>query len=168
MPLDNSELTYKIIIEDNPFLDGFYAEMKYTDYDYRHIVVPIVSNILKVLYTNSKFNTQYTEMNDTNWDGVQLNVANAPTEFTTHCDIRPFNLTCHKPHWFTVGQHVIIPSDAKGSSSFESTITKAVWTFRGGWELSCTGGDTRMLSETVKNSQAKKLQRAVLYKRKSS
>lgn len=159
-------LYYKIVLEDNPFLDGYYAEMNVTDHNFEYRAYPITHSIYRILQLSSTFDTQNTEVNDTNFDAVQLNVANAPTQFTTECYIRPFKLTCHKPYWFKLGQQVRVPRDVNSlATGYISTVTKAVWTFKGGWELSCTGGDTRMLSETVKNSQAKKLQRAVLYKR---
>lgn len=162
----SSGLYYKIILEDNPFLDGYYAEMNITSDNFRARTQPITATIYNILQPSHTFDTQNTEVNDTNFDAVQLNVANALTQFTTECYIRPFKLTCHKHYWFKLGQQVVIPRDVNSlATGYTSTVTKAVWTFRGGWELSCTGGDTRMLSETIKNSQAKKLQRAVLYKR---
>ncbi len=36
----------------------------------------------------------------------------------------------------------------------KSIITKMKWTFRGGWELSCGGADTRVLSQAAKRSLA--------------
>ena len=36
----------------------------------------------------------------------------------------------------------------------KSIITKAIWKFRGGWELGCTGSDNRVLSQAAKKSLA--------------
>ena len=36
----------------------------------------------------------------------------------------------------------------------ESTITNMTWKFRGGWEFSCTGKDTRVLAQAAKRSLA--------------
>ena len=47
-----------------------------------------------------------------------------------------------------------IKIEDKDSKIKDSIITKAIWKFRGGWELGCTGSDSRVLSQAAKKSLA--------------
>lgn len=71
--------------------------------------------------------------------------------------IRPFKLKCHKmfENWKEypkLGMQIEI-EDADGKTK-KSIITKTIWKFRGGWELGCTGSDSRILSQAAKKSLA--------------
>lgn len=71
--------------------------------------------------------------------------------------VRPFKLKCHKmfENWKEypkLGMQIEI-EDADGKVK-KSIITKAIWKFRGGWELGCTGSDNRVLSQAAKKSLA--------------
>ena len=72
-------------------------------------------------------------------------------------NVRPFKLKCHKAfvNWKEypkLGLQIEI-EDADGKVK-KSIITKAIWKFRGGWELGCTGSDNRVLSQAAKKSLA--------------
>lgn len=135
-----NELYSNIILDNNPYLDGYYVENESIASTDCEVITQTLFRILN--------GGLVTIGNDY---AVEENI-----ECITY--IRPFSLKCHTQHRFFLGEHVLIPSD---KSSYESVLTKIVWTFRGGYELSCTGGDTRMLSESYKNSQAKKVQRLI-------
>lgn len=71
--------------------------------------------------------------------------------------VRPFKLKCHKmfENWEEypkLGMQIEV-EDADGKIK-KSIITKAIWKFRGGWELGCTGSDNRVLSQAAKKSLA--------------
>lgn len=71
--------------------------------------------------------------------------------------IRPFKLKCHKAfeNWKEfpkLGMQIEI-EDETGKKQ-KSVITKAIWKFRGGWELGCSGSDSRVLSQAAKKSLA--------------
>lgn len=71
--------------------------------------------------------------------------------------MRPFKLKCHKAfcgwkEYPKLGMQIEI-EDADGKVK-KSIITKAIWKFRGGWELGCTGSDSRVLSQAAKKSLA--------------
>lgn len=71
--------------------------------------------------------------------------------------VRPFKLKCHKSfkdwkEFPKLGMQIEI-EDADGKIK-KSIITKAIWKFRGGWELGCTGSDNRVLSQAAKKSLA--------------
>lgn len=72
-------------------------------------------------------------------------------------DVRPFKLKCHKAfsNWKEypkIGMQIEI-EDENGKTK-KSIITKAIWKFRGGWELACSGSDSRVLSQAAKKSLA--------------
>ena len=64
---------------------------------------------------------------------------------------KPFKLKCHCHKNFELGQKITLPD---GSISW---ITSIKWQFRGGYTLSCTGRDTRILSVAAKRSHAAKV-----------
>lgn len=73
-------------------------------------------------------------------------------------DVRPFRLKCHKSfeNWKEypkLGMQIEI-EDEDGKRK-KSIITKAIWKFRGGWELGCSGSDSRVLSQAAKKSLAR-------------
>ena len=72
-------------------------------------------------------------------------------------NVRPFKLKCHKAfcgwkEYPKLGMQIEI-EDSDGKVK-KSIITKAIWKFRGGWELGCTGSDSRVLSQAAKKSLA--------------
>lgn len=78
-------------------------------------------------------------------------------EHLNHIAIRPFKLKCHKAfggwkEYPKLGMQIEI-EDETGKKQ-KSVITKAVWKFRGGWELGCSGSDSRVLSQAAKKSLA--------------
>ena len=55
-------------------------------------------------------------------------------------------------HFPKLGQRIEI--EYQPGKWAESTITNMTWKFRGGWEFSCTGKDTRVLAQAAKRSLA--------------
>ena len=71
--------------------------------------------------------------------------------------LRPFKTKCYLQFekasaYPKLGQRISIEYQ-KGKWA-DSTITSMVWKFRGGWEFSCTGKDTRVLAQAAKRSLA--------------
>ena len=84
-------------------------------------------------------------------------VSNPIGEHVGKLKIRPFSLKCHKvfQNWKEypkLGMQIKI--EDKDGKIKDSIITKAIWKFRGGWELGCTGSDSRVLSQAAKKSLA--------------
>lgn len=84
-------------------------------------------------------------------------VSNPIGEHIGKLKVRPFSLKCHKAfqNWKEypkLGMQIKI--EDKDSKIKDSIITKAIWKFRGGWELGCTGSDSRVLSQAAKKSLA--------------
>ena len=69
--------------------------------------------------------------------------------------IRPFHCKVHKTERFEPGEKIrILPPG--GTDFLESIITSVTWTFRGGCELSCSGEDSRTMSDALRMSKADK------------
>lgn len=71
--------------------------------------------------------------------------------------LKPFQLKCYlkfddMEHFPKLGQRIEI--EYQPGKWAESTITNMTWKFRGGWEFSCTGKDTRVLAQASKRSLA--------------
>lgn len=71
--------------------------------------------------------------------------------------LKPFQLKCYLKfddidHFPKLGQRIEI--EYQPGKWAESTITNMTWKFRGGWEFSCTGKDTRVLAQAAKRSLA--------------
>ena len=71
--------------------------------------------------------------------------------------LKPFQLKCYlkfddMEHFPKLGQRIEI--EYQPGKWAESTITNMTWKFRGGWEFSCTGKDTRVLAQAAKRSLA--------------
>lgn len=71
--------------------------------------------------------------------------------------LKPFQATCYlkfddMEHLPKLGQRIEI--EYQPGKWAESTITNMTWKFRGGWEFSCTGKDTRVLAQAAKRSLA--------------
>ena len=71
--------------------------------------------------------------------------------------LKPFQLKCYlkfddMEHFPKLGQRIEI--EYQLGKWAESTITNMTWKFRGGWEFSCTGKDTRVLAQAAKRSLA--------------
>ena len=71
--------------------------------------------------------------------------------------LKPFQLKCYLKfdgidHLPKLGQRIEI--EYQPGKWAESTITNMTWKFRGGWEFSCTGKDTRVLAQAAKRSLA--------------
>jgi len=71
--------------------------------------------------------------------------------------LKPFQLKCYlkfddMEHFPKLGQRIEI--EYQPGKCAESTITNMTWKFRGGWEFSCTGKDTRVLAQAAKRSLA--------------
>lgn len=71
--------------------------------------------------------------------------------------LKPFQATCYlkfddMEHFPKLGQRIEI--EYQPGKWAESTITNMTWKFRGGWEFSCTGKDTRVLAQAAKRSLA--------------
>ena len=71
--------------------------------------------------------------------------------------LNPFQLKCYlkfddMEHFPKLGQRIEI--EYQPGKWAESTITNMTWKFRGGWEFSCTGKDTRVLAQASKRSLA--------------
>lgn len=71
--------------------------------------------------------------------------------------LKPFQLKCYlkfddMEHFPKLGQRIEI--EYQPGKWVESTITNMTWKFRGGWEFSCTGKDTRVLAQAAKRSLA--------------
>ena len=84
-------------------------------------------------------------------------ITNVIGEYVGTLDVRPFNLKCHKvfQNWKEypkLGMRIEI--EDKDGKIKKSIITKTIWRFRGGWELGCTGSDSRVLSQAAKKSLA--------------
>jgi hypothetical protein len=140
---DSHKLYTDMVLEDNPYLDGFYAEGTAEKFN------TLVDTLYRILRTNT------IEL-----DKVNIIVPDSTsTTLNVSTVIRPFSLKCHVEHRFSLGDQVLIPTFEDSTAFTTSTLTKIVWTFRGGYELGCTGGDTRMLSDSYRNSQARKVQR---------
>lgn len=104
---------------------------------------------------------RYDEDNNTKYqDQASGNVFEIMGEIGRHVgalNVRPFKLKCHKAfdNWKEypkLGMQIEV-EDANGKIK-KSIITKAIWKFRGGWELGCTGSDNRVLSQAAKKSLA--------------
>ena len=104
---------------------------------------------------------RYDEDHNTNYQNqAEGNVFEVMGTVGTHIgtlNVRPFKLKCHKmfENWKEypkLGMQIEI-EDADGKVK-KSIITKAIWKFRGGWELGCTGSDNRVLSQAAKKSLA--------------
>ena len=104
---------------------------------------------------------RYDEDHNTNYQNqAEGNVFEVMGTVGTHIgalNVRPFKLKCHKmfENWKEypkLGMQIEI-EDAGGKVK-KSIITKAIWKFRGGWELGCTGSDNRVLSQAAKKSLA--------------
>lgn len=121
-----------IDITNNPFLDGRHHGMLIYDRDHEtQLCNDPACNVFEI----------------TNVVGAYVGTLN----------VRPFNLKCHKAfrNWKEypkLGMQIEI-EDAEGKIK-KSIITKAIWKFRGGWELGCTGSDSRVLSQAAKKSLA--------------
>ena len=75
--------------------------------------------------------------------------------YLVNSDIRPFRCKVHKPEHFEPGEKIrILPPG--GSDFLESIITSVTWTFRGGCELSCSGEDSRTMTDALRMSKADK------------
>lgn len=84
-------------------------------------------------------------------------VSNVLGEYVGTLKARPFSLKCHKvfqdwKEYPKLGMQIKI--EDKDGKIKDSIITKAIWKFRGGWELGCTGSDNRVLSQAAKKSLA--------------
>lgn len=71
--------------------------------------------------------------------------------------LKPFQLKCYlkfddMEHFPKLGQRIEI--EYQPGKWAESTITNMTWKFRGGWDFSCTGKDTRVLAQASKRSLA--------------
>lgn len=68
--------------------------------------------------------------------------------------LRPFQTKCYlqfqKTSYPKLGQRIKI--EQADGDWLESTITKMIWKFRGGWEFACTGKDSRVLAQAAKRS----------------
>lgn len=68
---------------------------------------------------------------------------------------RPFRCKVHKAERFQPGQAVrILPPG--GDNFLDSIITSVTWTFRGGCTLSCSGEDSRTMTDALRMSKADK------------
>ena len=119
-----------IDLTDNPFLDGRHHGM---------------------LIYDSVHNTKHSENPDCN----VFEVTNTLGAYITSLKVRPFKLKCHKSfsNWKDypkVGMKIQV--EEKDGTKKESIITKTIWKFHGGWELGCSGSDSRVLSQAAKKS----------------
>lgn len=94
---------------------------------------------------------------DTN-DKNEYAIVKAAADYLFHnVLLKPFQMTCYlkfddMEHFPKLGQRIEI--EYQPGKWAESTITNMTWKFRGGWEFSCTGKDTRVLAQAAKRSLA--------------
>ncbi len=85
-------------------------------------------------------------------------VLNGIGEQLAKCEKRPFSLRCH-PQFARLTDYPKLGQKIRIESSpgvwKESLITRMMWKFRGGWQFSCAGSDSRVLSQAAKQSLAK-------------
>ena len=94
---------------------------------------------------------------DTN-DKNEYQIVKAAADYLFHnVLLKPFRAKCYlqfekSGDYPKLGQRISIEYQ-KGKWA-DSTITSMTWKFRGGWEFSCTGKDTRVLAQAAKRSLA--------------
>ena len=127
----------RIQLDANPFLDGFTAA--YIRGDGQQIYSSLAVIVDGIWYFHHRFRTagDFTE------EGGYLG----------QCHMRPFSVTVHAALRFHIGQKIRI---AYQGEVFESVITSLVWNFRGGWELSCAGSDSRTMADALRMNRAGK------------
>lgn len=133
--MDRTEYAgFDITIEGNPFMEGsYYME------DYR---ASFLSDIAGALL-----------------EGFHRTEASA---YAYH--VVPFTCTVHGAHTLHLGQKVLIHHLPPGESveqDYSSIITKIEWSLYGGQKISCSGGDSRSLSESLRYSKADKVRKDV-------
>ena len=132
---DFSSLTpFRIQADANPFLDGFAAVWcRGTESYHFDDLSPIVEGLY---YFHHRF--RYAGNKD---DVIQT------------AELRPFSCIAHTEQRFHLGQKIGIHYQG---SYYESEITAATWNFRGGWQLSCAGADSRAMADALRASRADK------------
>lgn len=73
--------------------------------------------------------------------------------------VRPFSCTVHSEKRFELGQKVKITYrdiHEESATTYDSIITSLTWTFRGGYQLSCGGEDSRVMADCMRSSKADK------------
>ena len=100
------------------------------------------------------YNNDYPDTNDKN----ECQILNTAADYLfNNVLLKPFQVTCYlkfddMEHFPKLGQRIEI--EYQPGKWAESTITNMTWKFRGGWEFSCTGKDTRVLAQAAKRSLA--------------
>lgn len=120
---------FRIQLSSNPFLDGFTAAWIRGD---AAANIPDLGTIAINLWMTSRN------------PGSNIDLI-----------IRPFRCKVHMQTRFEPGQHVRI-LDPRGDNFLETVLTSVTWTFRGGYELSCAGEDSRTMSDALRMSKADK------------
>lgn len=121
-----ASVPYVITIENNSFIDG-YVYIHIMSYDYHH-----KDNLCEIC------KTMYSYLND-----------------TLERPVVPFQCKVHKPERYHLGQRIDF-YNGNAEIICKSVITSIQWTFRGGYLLSCSGKDERVLSGCARFSKADK------------
>jgi len=132
---DYSVLTpIRFQLDSNPFLDGFAAAYCRGDgqqiYENLGVIIDGVWNFAH-----------------------RFRYAGNVQDVIQTAEIRPFSCIAHSEQRFHLGQKIGITYQG---IYHESTITSVTWNFRGGWQLSCAGADTRSMADALRANRTDK------------
>jgi len=120
--------------DSNPFLDGFAAGFCRGDSVSKYPDLGVIVNGLYAFQHRFRYAGNMQDVIQT-------------------AELRPFSCTVHSEQRFHIGQKIGI---SHHGSYYESEITSATWNFRGGWNLSCAGADSRSMADALRSSRADK------------
>lgn len=94
--------------------------------------------------------------------GNAMDILSDMTSTISDIPYRPFSTTVHSNEIYELGQCIQIQDDT--GTYYNSVITHYSWSLLGGQTIKCSGEDTRLLADTKRRTQLKRIEERLITK----